>query len=156
MSEEQREKLKERFSNLSDDRKAKLHDKMEAMKERRANMSDENKENMKAKFSEMTPDEKESAIQSIRENRQAEREVRQNMTPEERKAHIDEFRDNAAESRESRVSPYEQISMGADIADIICAEGRELVIKVSDGMPRCIKYDTAATLVDRGVATYPE
>jgi len=108
------------------------------------------------RLADMTTEERESEVQNIREERKAEREASKNMTTEERQAHINELRDNAREARESRVSPYEQMSMGLDTTEIVCAEGLELVIKISNGLPRCLNPDTVVMLLDRGIVSYPE
>jgi len=46
--------------------------------------------------------------------------------------------------------------MGLDHIEITCAEEKELVIKVSNGKPICMMYDTAITLIDRGIVSYPK
>ena len=42
------------------------------------------------------------------------------------------------------------------MGEIVCDENRELVVKVSTGLPTCLKSDTALVLLDRGIVTYPE
>ena len=146
--EERKQHLMDRFEQLSDERRLALQERLDAMKEKRTAH--------KERFADMSPEERKDQIQKIREERRAEREARQNMTPEERQAYIDELRNKAREHRESRVSPYEQMGLGLDPTDIVCAEGKELVIKVSNGLPRCLGPDATVILIDRGVVAYPD
>ncbi len=49
-------------------------------------------------------------------------------------------------------SPLKQISSGVDPKSVICREGHELVFKVVDNSPACVKPRTAEKLVQRGWA----
>jgi len=146
-------KLSEKFSSMSEDKKQKLQDKMDAMKEKRLLMK-EKMDALKDRRTTMTIEEKESEIQKIREEQKAKRDARQNMTVEQRLAHIDELREKMQER--TSVSPYNQIALGLNAEDIICSEEKELVIKVSNGMPICMKHNTAFILLEIGIVEYLE
>ena len=78
------------------------------------------------------------------------------MTAEERAIFLEDLKNKVKERRENSISPYVQMSMGADPAEIVCPEEQELVIRTSNGMPSCMSYNTATILVDRGIVNYPE
>jgi len=92
----------------------------------------------------------------IKEQKIAERKAHQSQTAEERAANIEELMNKAIERGVNSVSPYIQMTMGANPLDIVCPAEQELVIRISDGMPSCMSYDTATILVDRGTVNYPE
>jgi len=140
---------------LSDTQKQALHSKLDAMKNNRG-PARELGDTSKAALANMNSTERYDAMQNIREERQTQHLDRANMTDKEREAHISQLMDNAREVRESRVSPYDQISMGLDTTEIVCGDGLELVIKVSNGLPRCLNPDTVVMLLDRGIVSYPE
>ncbi len=45
--------------------------------------------------------------------------------------------------------PLEQFKSGVRAKDVICGQGFELVIKIEDGSPACVKPETAQKLVER-------
>ena len=147
--------FQERFSNMPEEKQQALQGKFDAMQEKR-NAMQQNRESMKAQFADMTPEERQTAIQEIRDKRSAERDARQNMTTEERQALIDTRIAEVKEKRENYVSPRAQIGLGLAPEDIICAEGKELVVRVSNGMPMCFGSDAVLVLMDRGIIAYPE
>ncbi|MCH7967531.1 MAG: hypothetical protein IIB02_09000 [Thaumarchaeota archaeon] len=50
--------------------------------------------------------------------------------------------------------PLKQISDGVDPTKVTCTEGLELVIKLSNGLPACVKPKTAEKLIQRGWAIH--
>ena len=152
---EKKQKLLEKFGNFSDEKKQELKGKLAAMKEKRS-ITDEKNHAMSVKFADMTDDEKKSEIEDIRENRRVEREARANMTDEEKQTHMEQIIQKAKESRANNVSINEQIGLGADVQDIVCAEEKELVVKVSNGLPKCVTPAASLILMDRGIVTVPE
>ena len=104
-------------SKISDKYKSAIHDRVAEMKEF--------KEDLRAKVSDMTDDEK----QQLRE----------------------EFIQKAKDMQLAWISPRTQITVGIDVADVECREGFNLVMKASNGMPMCLKADTAFKMIDRGL-----
>jgi len=47
-------------------------------------------------------------------------------------------------------SPRKQMKMGISAEDVICRNGLELVIR-TNGMPACVKSETAEKMQDRGM-----
>ena len=78
------------------------------------------------------------------------------MTTEEKQAYLEDRREKAKEARANSVSLYQQMALGADSQDIVCPEEKELVIKVSNGLPKCLSSNAALMLIDRGVVAYPD
>lgn len=50
--------------------------------------------------------------------------------------------------------PLQQIKNGIKATDVTCTEGRELVLKQSNGQPACIKPSSVAKLTERGWAIH--
>lgn len=49
-------------------------------------------------------------------------------------------------------SPLQQLKSGIPASDVQCTQGLELVIKIENGSPACVKPDTAQKLIERGWA----
>lgn len=47
-------------------------------------------------------------------------------------------------------SPLEQLSFGIDSHNVVCKQNLQLVIKLEDGSPACVKPDTASKLIEIG------
>lgn len=50
--------------------------------------------------------------------------------------------------------PLKQIQDGTDLSDVTCTEGLELVMKVSNGQPACVKTSSVEKLIERGWAIH--
>ena len=50
--------------------------------------------------------------------------------------------------------PLKQIQDGTDPSDVTCTEGLELVMKVSNGQPACVKPSSVEKLIERGWAMH--
>src|SRR5574337_357065 len=50
-------------------------------------------------------------------------------------------------------SPLKQFESGITASDVQCIQGLELVIKVEDGSPACVKFSTAESLIKHGWAS---
>ena len=44
------------------------------------------------------------------------------------------------------------MNAGIDVAEIECREGFSLVMKASNGVPMCLKANTALKMIERGIA----
>ncbi len=107
-------------------------------------------------FADMTLEERQLEVQKMRDERKLEREHRQNMSIEEKQAYHDNIREKIQEKRATYVSPRNQVVLGSDPTEIVCDEGKELVLKVSNGMPKCLGPGAVTILMDRGFIAYPE
>ena len=63
---------------------------------------------------------------------------------------IDEDFDGKEIMQEIIISPRKQIEAGTAPTDVICNEGKELLIKVSSGSGVCVKSSSVSKLVERG------
>jgi len=153
--EEKKSKLMERYSSLSNGQIFQLHSKLNSMQELRSTTQHvlDAGEELRLSTSES---ERERVYQSIKEQRLSDRNAEQNMTQEQRAAKIEELKRKVIERRQNSISPYIQMIMGSGSTDVICSLDQKLVIRNSDGMPNCMTYYTATTLINRGIVSYPE
>src|SRR3989338_6050471 len=49
-------------------------------------------------------------------------------------------------------SPYEQVSIGIEPENVLCKDGLELIFKLKDNSPACVKPDSKLKLVEYGWA----
>ena len=49
-------------------------------------------------------------------------------------------------------SPKKQMVMGVTVFDVVCREGLQLIFKLTNGYPACVKSSTAEKLIERGWA----
>ena len=63
---------------------------------------------------------------------------------------IDHISENTAHSIAYFPPPLKQISSGTTPENMTCAEGLQIIVKKSSGMPACVKPDSVATLIERG------
>jgi len=53
------------------------------------------------------------------------------------------------------MSPRKQIEAGTAPTDVVCNEGKDLLIKVNTGSGTCVKSSSVLKLVERGWGTLP-
>ena len=63
------------------------------------------------------------------------------------------FQDSSSESTDGYMSPRIQVLQGVLPSDVSCKSGFELIFKVSNSMPFCVKPETAKRLVERSWGT---
>ncbi|MDH5569974.1 MAG: ABC transporter substrate-binding protein, partial [Nitrosopumilus sp.] len=73
------------------------------------------------------------------------------LTDDEKQQLREEFIQKAKDMQLAWISPRTQITAGIDAAEVECREGFSLVIKASNGIPVCLKADTAIKMIDRGI-----
>jgi hypothetical protein len=73
------------------------------------------------------------------------------MTNEEKQKLREEFIEKAKDMQLAWISPRTQITAGIDASEVECREGFSLVMKASNGVPMCLKSDTALKMIDRGI-----
>ncbi len=145
ISDERREEIKvkyaEKYGELSDEDKSELKEKFEKhMYSIRSDISDDRKLEIQERIAEM------KAFKSELREKVAD------MTDEEKQQLGEEFIEKAKDMQLAWISPRTQITAGVDAADVECREGFILVMKVSNGVPMCLKADTALKMIDRGIA----
>lgn len=50
--------------------------------------------------------------------------------------------------------PLKQISQGIEISSVTCTEGKQLVLKSSNGLPACVNFSSVEKLISRGWAIH--
>ena len=66
---------------------------------------------------------------------------------------IDEDFDDKEMMQEIIMSPRKQIEAGTTPTDVVCNDGKELLIKVSTGSGTCVKSSSVSKLIERGWGT---
>ncbi len=83
------------------------------------------------------------------------RERASGMTDEEKQNLREDFIAHAKDMRLAWITPRTQITAGVDAEDVECRKGFSLVMKASNGVPMCLKADTALKMIDRGIVIVP-
>ncbi|WP_299293337.1 ABC transporter substrate-binding protein [Nitrosopumilus sp.] len=133
-------KYREKYGDLSDEHKSELKKKfMKHMKFMKHHMTDERKAEIHDRISEM------------RDFKAELRDRASDMTDEEKQQLREEFIEKAKDLQLAWITPRTQIAAGIDAAEVECREGFTLVMKSSNGVPMCLKADTALKMIDRGI-----
>ena len=145
ISDEKREEIKmkyiEKHGELTDERKSQLKMKFkEHMASKQVNMSDERKSEIHDRIAEM------KAFKAELRERASE------MSDEEKQELREEFIEKAKDMQLAWISPRHQMNVGINADEIECREGFSLVMKASNGVPMCLKADTALKMIDKGIA----
>ena len=145
ISDERHEEIKmkyiEKHGELTDDQKSNLKTKFkEHMVSKGINMSEERRSEIQDRVAEMKAFKAE-----LRENSSE-------MTDEEKQQLREEFIEKAKNMQLAWISPRHQMNAGVTTDNIECREGFSLVMKASNGVPMCLKSDTALKMIDKGIA----
>ncbi|MCV0430509.1 ABC transporter substrate-binding protein [Nitrosopumilus sp.] len=173
MSDVAKDKLKMKLSDKSDRIKAMIMDKRDISDERsdeikkkfiekHGDLTDKKKSELKMKFKEhikhmkyKISDERKSAIHDrLAEMKAYKAELREkssDLSDEEKQELREEFIEKAKDLQLAWITPRTQIAAGVDAAEVECREGYSLVMKASNGVPMCLKADTALKMIDRGI-----
>lgn len=138
--DELRAKYQEKHGDLDEKReelKMKFQDHVSAML---GKLSDEQKADIKARHVEM------KALKAEL------REKSSTLTDEEKQELRAEFIEKAKSMQLAWISPRQQVSAGIDAGEIECREGYSLVMKTSNGLPMCLKADSALRMIEKGFA----
>ncbi|QLH05902.1 ABC transporter substrate-binding protein [Nitrosopumilus ureiphilus] len=144
ISDEKREEIKmkyrEKHGELTDERKSELNMKFkDHMTKIKIKMSDERRSAIHDRLADM------KAFKAELRERASE------MTDDEKQQLREEFIQKAKDMQLAWISPRTQITAGIDAAEVECREGFSLVMKASNGIPMCLKADTALKMIDRGL-----
>ena len=138
--DELRAKYQEKHGDLDEKReelKMKFKDHVSAMQ---GKLTDEQKADIKVRHVEM------KALKvELREKSSI-------LTDEEKQELRAEFIEKAKDMRLAWISPRLQVSAGIDAEEIECREGYSLVMKTSNGLPMCVKADSALRMIENGFA----
>ena len=139
--DELRAKYQEKHGELSDEKREELKMKYQThVSAMLGKLSDEQKADIKARHAEM------KALKSEL------REKSSTLTDEEKQELRAEFIEKAKSMQLAWISPRQQVSAGIDAGEIECREGYSLVMKTSNGLPMCLKADTALRMIENGFA----
>ena len=145
ISQEQMDELKakyhEKHGELSDEKRTELKMKFQNhMSFMQGKLTDEQKADIKARHAEM------KALKSEL------REKSSTLTDEEKQELRAEFIEKAKSTQLTWISPRQQVTAGIDAEEIECREGFSLVMKTSNGLPICVKADSALRMIENGFA----
>jgi hypothetical protein len=131
----------EKHGDLTDEKRFELKMKFENyMSSIKSKMSDERKSAIHDRLLDM------KAFKSELRERSSE------MTDEEKQQLRADFIEKAKDMQLAWISPRIQMNAGIDIQEIECREGFSLVMKASNGVPMCLKSNTALKLIEKGIA----
>ena len=145
--------------NISDER---LNEIKMKFKDHYGELTDEQKSELKMKFREyvssmkysMTEEQRLAIHERLAEMKAFKEELKEKaseLTDEEKQELRSEFIEKAKELKLAWLSPRIQMNAGVDVQDIECREGFTLVVKSSNGVPMCLKADTAIKMIERGI-----
>lgn len=153
--EESKSRLLERYSTMSNEQIFQLQDRLQSIREVHDSMKEKLDAGVALRLS-LDESGRERVYQSTQEQRLLDRMAQLNLSPEQRAHQIQELKNKVMERRHTTISPYIQITLGSDLTEVICPLDRYLVIRNSNGLPNCMSYYTATTLINRGIVHYPE
>ena len=145
--------------NISDERRDEI--KMKYV-EKHGEITDKIKSELKMKFKNhmasmkvsMSEDRRTEIQDRVAEMKAFKAELRErssDLTDEEKQQLREEFIEKAKDMQLAWITPRVQIAAGVDSAEVECREGYSLVMKASNGVPMCLKADTALKMIDRGI-----
>ena len=145
MSDERTDKIKmkyiEKYGTMTDEKISELREKIQQhISKSKIRMSDEHKAAIHERVAEMKAFKEEI------------RDKSSELTNKEKQQLREEFIEKAKSVQLAWISPRAQINAGVDITDIECREGFNLVMKSNNGIPMCLKSDTALKMIERGFA----
>jgi len=131
-------------------------------KDKHGDLTDKKKSELKIKFQDhissikvkMSNEHKSAIHDRVAEMKAFKAELREKasgLTDDEKQQLREEFIQKAKDMQLAWISPRTQITAGIDAAEVECREGFSLVIKASNGIPVCLKADTAIKMIDRGI-----
>ena len=138
--DELRAKYQEKHGDLDEKRselKMKFQDHVSAML---GKLTDEQKADIKARHAEM------KALKAEL------REKSSTLTDEEKQELRAEFIEKAKSMQLAWISPRHQVAAGIDAGETECREGYSLVMKTSNGLPMCLKANSALRMIENGFA----
>ena len=113
------------------------------------------KDHVSAMLGKLTDEKKSDILARHAEMKALKSELREKssiLTDEEKQELRAEFIEKAKSTQLAWISPRQQVSAGIDAGEIECREGYSLVMKTSNGLPMCLKADSALRMIENGFA----
>lgn len=113
------------------------------------------KDHVSAMLGKLTDEKKADILARHAEMKALKSELREKssiLTDEEKQELRAEFIEKAKSTQLAWISPRQQVSAGIDAGEIECREGYSLVMKTSNGLPMCLKADSALRMIENGFA----
>ena len=146
-------------SDVSHDRmdelRAKYQEKHGDLDEKREETKMKFKSHVSAMLGKLTDEQKADILARHAEMKALKAELREKsstLTDEEKQELRAEFIEKAKSMQLAWISPRHQVAAGIDAGEIECREGYSLVMKTSNGLPMCLKADSALRMIENGFA----
>lgn len=138
-----------------DELRAKYQEKHGDLDEKREELKMKFKDHVSAMLGKLTDEQKADILARHVEMKALKAELREKsstLTDEEKQELRAEFIEKAKSMQLAWISPRQQVSAGIDAGEIECREGYSLVMKTSNGLPMCLKADSALRMIENGFA----
>lgn len=146
-------------SDMSQDRmdelRTKYQEKHGDLDEKRVELKMKFKDHVSAMLGKLTDEQKADILARHAEMKALKSELREKsstITDEEKQELRAEFIEKAKSMQLAWISPRQQVSVGIDAGEIECREGYSLVMKTSNGLPMCLKAESALRMIENGFA----
>ena len=138
-----------------DELRAKYQEKYGDLDEKRSELKMKFKDHVSAMLGKLTDEQKANILARHAEMKALKAELREKsstLTDDEKQELRAEFIEKAKSIQLAWISPRQQVTAGIDAGEIECREGYSLVMKTSNGLPMCLKADTALRMIENGFA----
>ena len=138
-----------------DELRAKYQEKHGDLDEKREELKMKFQTHVSAMLGKLTDEKKADILARHAEMKALKAELREKsstLTNEEKQELRAEFIEKAKSMQLAWISPRQQVSAGIDAGEIECREGYSLVMKTSNGLPMCLKADSALRMIEKGFA----
>ncbi len=138
-----------------DELRAKYQEKHGDLDEKREETKMKFKSHVSAMLGKLTDEQKADILARHAEMKALKAELKEKsstLTDEEKQELRAEFIEKAKSMQLAWISPRQQVSAGIDAGEIECREGYSLVMKTSNGLPMCLKAESALRMIEKGFA----
>jgi len=138
-----------------DELRAKYQEKHGDLDEKRAELKMKFQTHVSAMLGKLTDEQKADILARHAEMKALKAELKEKsstLTDEEKQELRAEFIEKAKSMQLAWISPRQQVAAGIDAGEIECREGYSLVMKTSNGLPMCLKAESALRMIENGFA----
>ena len=138
-----------------DELRTKYQEKHGDLDEKREELKMKFKDHVSAMLGKLTDEQKADILARHAEMKALKAELREKssiLTDEEKQELRAEFIEKAKSMQLAWISPRQQVTAGIDAGEIECREGLSLVMKTSNGLPMCLKANSALRMIENGFA----
>lgn len=138
-----------------DELRAKYQEKHGDLDEKREELKMKFKDHVSAMLGKLSDEQKADILARHAEMKALKAELKEKsstLTNEEKQELRAEFIEKAKSMQLAWISPRQQVSAGIDAGEIECREGYSLVMKTSNGLPMCLKAESALRMIENGFA----